>query len=242
MLIIPSLDIKNGKVVEKINYDKQFDFYYNELSEHPLELCKLLRSENAKTLHINDIDGTIESPNFIIIQEILNNLDIPITLSSKSGKLEECKLYLENPFLRVALCQFVIENHKIVKELIQEYSSSRIIFYALAKDEDLILWGNESGMRLEEYFKILKEVGATRLIYGNIDWNFENATPNYDIPAKISQETNLKITLYDGVNNYQQLNKVAKLEPFGIDSIIISKPLYKNNFPCQEIWRLAETF
>jgi phosphoribosylformimino-5-aminoimidazole carboxamide ribonucleotide (ProFAR) isomerase len=28
---------------------------------------------------------------------------------------------------------------------------------------------------------------------------------------------------------------------FGIDSVIIGKPLYENSFSCQKIWRLIES-
>jgi phosphoribosylformimino-5-aminoimidazole carboxamide ribotide isomerase len=31
------------------------------------------------------------------------------------------------------------------------------------------------------------------------------------------------------------------LIPIGIDSVIIGRALYENRFPCQKLWRLAES-
>jgi phosphoribosylformimino-5-aminoimidazole carboxamide ribonucleotide (ProFAR) isomerase len=241
MLIIPSIDIKDGKVVNRIKYSDEFDEYYNELSENPIELCKLWRSENAKTLHINDLDGVPGSPNTKIILDILECLDIPITLSSTSGSIEDCELFLEKGIFRVALCQFLIENPDKAKKMIEIYSPNRIIFYAVSDEESLYLWGRNSGISLEDYFKLLKLVGATRLIFGNINWNESNIKPNFDLLKQIIDKTNLRITLNGGVYNYYHLKELQNFEKFGVDSLIISEPLYGNNFPCQEIWRIAET-
>jgi phosphoribosylformimino-5-aminoimidazole carboxamide ribotide isomerase len=30
------------------------------------------------------------------------------------------------------------------------------------------------------------------------------------------------------------------LERYGVDSVILGRPLYENSFPCQALWRLNE--
>ena len=34
--------------------------------------------------------------------------------------------------------------------------------------------------------------------------------------------------------------RIQELEKYGVDSVVIGKPLYENRFPCQALWRLNE--
>lgn len=241
MLVIPSITLKNGKVIDHIKFNENFDFIYDELSENPVELCKLWRSENAKTLHITDLDGTDESPNKNIILDVLTCLDIPVTLSSTSKSLEYCELFLDKGIFRVALSQLLINDINIVKKLIEKYTSSRIIFYANVRKNYLYHWGRNSGIHFDDFLDLLKSIGASRLIYKNLEWENKNSEIDYTTLKDITNKMNLRITLNGGVFNFSHLLELKKFEQFGVDSVIISKPLYENNFPCQHIWRLAET-
>ncbi|MGB9701964.1 MAG: HisA/HisF-related TIM barrel protein [Candidatus Kapaibacteriota bacterium] len=242
ILVIPSLDIKNGKVVQRIKAPDKFEFYYKELSENPIDLCMLWRSENAKTLHINDLDGTNpDSPNKQIILDIIECIDIPVILSSRSNSIDELVEYLEKGIFRVSLSQIPITDPDITKKLLKEFGASRITFHAIADNDELLFWGKESGHKLSELIEILQSIGAKRLIYGDKEWIGNNQPVNFEKLKNIAQISKMNISLFCGVPNYITLKKLSEYERFGIDSVIISKSLYENNFPCQEIWRTAET-
>jgi len=76
MLVIPVIDIKDGKVVRILEGLKNQTEYY---CESPVNVAKLFRKENFKTLHITDLDGAIngEMKNFPLIAGIIKSLDIP---------------------------------------------------------------------------------------------------------------------------------------------------------------------
>ena len=54
MLIIPAIDIKNGKCVRVVEGLADKTMYY---SESPINMARLFRKENAKVIHITDLDG-----------------------------------------------------------------------------------------------------------------------------------------------------------------------------------------
>jgi len=243
ILVVPSLDIKNGKVVQRIKSPYKFEFFYKELSENPVDLCKLWRSENAKALHINDLDGTNpNSPNKQIILDIIDCFDIgiPIILSSRSTSVDDVIQYLEKGIFRVSLSQIAITEPEIAKNLINEYGSSRITFHAIADNDELLFWGKESGYKLSEFIEILQSIGADRLIYGDKEWIGNNKPVNFEKLLNMAKVSKMHITLFCGIPNYENLKKLTEYEKHGVDSVIISKSLYENNFSCQEIWRRAE--
>lgn len=242
MLVIPSINIINGQAVDVIASASSFSGYYNEISGNPLELCKLWRSENAKTLHINCLDDPISPSTHQTILNLIECVDIPVTLSANSNSIDDCQTYLDKGIFRVALSQFLYDNQEIARKLIQKYSANRIIFFAITKNSQVQLKEKDSKISFSLFLELMLSVGAERLIYGNVDWDSSCETPNYDFLKEIYNSTNFKITLYNGVKNFKDLQELQYYKQFGVDSLILSKPLYENNFPCQEIWRIAETF
>jgi phosphoribosylformimino-5-aminoimidazole carboxamide ribotide isomerase len=57
---------------------------------------------------------------------------------------------------------------------------------------------------------------------------------------EIAAATGLKVTASGGIGGYPDLKKVQELEPLGVDSVMISRAIYENKFPCQQIWRDLE--
>jgi phosphoribosylformimino-5-aminoimidazole carboxamide ribotide isomerase len=65
--------------------------------------------------------------------------------------------------------------------------------------------------------------------------------PNIELSKNIADATSGRVTLSGGVSGYQDLNEVNQEFDNGIDSVIIGRALYENAFPCQKIWRVAES-
>ncbi len=240
MLVIPALNIKNGKVVQRFKSEDGFAFIYRELQENPTDVCKLWRSENARSLYISDLDGEPNSLTKQKILEILECMDIPIILSSTSTSLEECELFLSKGAHRVAICRFAISNDQEVKYLIDKYTPSRINFYAIVQDNLVTYWGEKTNVTLEEYLEKIQKLGATRLIYGDIEWIDNLGYANLEKVQKVLELFKGNVTLFCGVPNYSGFQKLAQLNNRRLDSVILSKSLYENNFPCQKLWRMAE--
>ena len=55
LLVIPSIDIKNGKCVRTVQGIPELDCY--EYGNNPVEMAKIWRAENSKMLHIVDFDA-----------------------------------------------------------------------------------------------------------------------------------------------------------------------------------------
>lgn len=240
MIIIPALDIKQGKVVQRIKTDKTFSFFYDELQDNPVDLCKLWRSENAGTLFINDLDGEPNSLTRQKIEEIIECMDIPIILNSASDSVAECEHFLKMGYNKVAICKLAIDNKEQVKQLIDKYGIHKINFMAIVDKGYISYWGDNTQITLDKYLEEIIELGARRLIYGDTEWigNLEYA--NTEKVRYVLNKFPGRITLFCGIPNYRGFEILKQLNNERLDSVILSKSLYENNFPCQELWRKAE--
>jgi phosphoribosylformimino-5-aminoimidazole carboxamide ribotide isomerase len=65
--------------------------------------------------------------------------------------------------------------------------------------------------------------------------------PNLELSKEIAKATGQKVTVSGGVRNKDELMDIQALMPIGIDSVIVGRALYENLFPCQKLWRVAES-
>ena len=80
----------------------------------------------------------------------------------------------------------------------------------------------------------------TRCVYRKVKANTKELELDIDALKTFAVETKLRVTAGGGVRDVHDLWALQALEPFGVDSAIMSKALYENHFPCQELWRKVE--
>jgi len=243
LLVIPSIDLISGICRDCICSTLPMVKDYSNFSRHPEQLSQLFRRENAKSLHINEIDSLENRENRNNIDAIINiknSVEIPIQCYSKYQNIDGCKFLLDNGIHRIIIDELFLKEEKEIKELISYYTPSRISFYAEINSQNMIIKYNNLDMDIIEYISRIKVVGGDRLVlkdtsaYDSLDKSIERLND-------LAKDNRIKITLHDAACNYNDLNYINEKSNFFIDSIILGKALYENKFPCQEIWRLAES-
>jgi phosphoribosylformimino-5-aminoimidazole carboxamide ribotide isomerase len=243
LLVIPSIDLVSGICRDCICSTLPMVKDYSGLSKHPDQLSQLFRRENAKSLHINDIDSleNRENKNNIdTIIKIKNAVEIPIQCYSKFHNINDCKFLLDNGIHRIILDDLLLEEEKAMKELISSYTSSRIAFYAEVNSQHKANKCNNLAITITEYISKIKAAGGDRLVLKDTS-AYDSLDKSIETLNELAKNNTIKITLQDAACNYYSLNYINEKSNFLIDSIILGKALYENKFPCQEIWRLAES-
>jgi phosphoribosylformimino-5-aminoimidazole carboxamide ribotide isomerase len=85
------------------------------------------------------------------------------------------------------------------------------------------------------------ETGVNRFIVCDISRNGTQLGPNLQLSKEVAEMTGAKVTHAGGVRNKDELLDIQNLIPNGVDSVIIGRALYENRFPCQKLWRVAES-
>jgi phosphoribosylformimino-5-aminoimidazole carboxamide ribotide isomerase len=65
--------------------------------------------------------------------------------------------------------------------------------------------------------------------------------PNIELSKNIAEFSEVRVTHAGGVRNKDELYDIQRLLPLGVDSVIVGRALYENRFPCQKLWRVAES-
>ena len=79
MLIIPAIDLKNGKCVRLLQGEEHQETIY---SDDPVAMAKSFEEAGAKRLHLVDLDGAFrgKSENLNRIEQVVRAIQIPVEL------------------------------------------------------------------------------------------------------------------------------------------------------------------
>jgi phosphoribosylformimino-5-aminoimidazole carboxamide ribotide isomerase len=243
LLVIPSIDIKDGKTVRVVQGIPELDC--KEYGDDPVEMAMIWRAENAKMLHVVDFDGAFEhsKKNYGIIEKMCTSVIIPIEFTGGIRNIEDAEAIFDLGVSRVAINTLALENRKEFIKLFEKFGPNRIVISLDIMNDELITRGrkHKSGLHYLDFSKEMAEIGIERFIVTDVSKNGLLQGPNIVPSKEIAETTNKKVTHSGGIRNKDELIDLQDLLPIGIDSVIIGRAFYENRFPCQKLWRVAES-
>ena len=241
MLIIPAIDLRGGACVRLYqgSYARETVYY-----EDPVKMAKLWRVQNARILHVVDLDaargGSADCPdNRNVIAEICAALDIPVQLGGGIRTMEDIEKALEAGVYRVVLGTAAVREPDLVSAAIERYTCSKVVVGIDAQDGEVKVhgWTEGSGLGAVELALDMEARGVRRIIYTDIGRDGTLEGPNLDAYRALGTRlTRARITASGGVGDYQDLLRLNELTSYRVDSVIIGRALYENRFPCQQFW------
>jgi phosphoribosylformimino-5-aminoimidazole carboxamide ribotide isomerase len=143
----------------------------------------------------------------------------------------------------LVISTMALENPEEFKKVFEFFGPKKICINLDILDQEIVTRGRrkKTGISYIEFAKKMAELGVERFIVTDIAKNGVVGGPNLELSKRIALLTGKKITHSGGVRNKDELMDIQNLMPIGIDSVIVGRSLYENRFPCQKLWRVAES-
>ena len=239
ILIIPAVEIRAGLCVRTAQGVEGHGY-----SDDPVEMARLWRTENAKSLHVTDLDGAREGRlvNADTVKRMVQTVDIPVELGGGVRTFEDASWAFETGVYRVLVSTMVIENPEEAQRLLGMYGPSKVVLAMYAVRGIVATHGGTTTSGLTALSVALngKALGFRRLVYADIGEDGSPALVNLDVLRDLGEKTGMRITAAGGIAGLDDLLKVQELERYGVDSVVIGRALYENKFACQALWRKCE--
>ncbi len=242
LLVIPAIDLTSGTCARCVLGEPEMTSVYLDMTAHPIQMAQLWRRENAKCIHVTDIDsfaGLDSSASLEVAIQMQKAVDIPIELVTLQRDVQVLRWLLDAGVYRVAVNALLQTNPSGVRELLAEYGNSRVIFGVRAHAGIVEMDENET-MSDVDMIHLIHSLGGTRVIYSEKDWEGALTGEDIDLIHRIASAAPLRFTMAGGIASPQHLWELQERAPANVDSVVIGRALYENRFPCQRIWRTAE--
>lgn len=244
LLVIPAIDIKDGKTVRIVQGIPELNC--NDYGNDPVEMAMIWRTENAKFLHVVDFDHSQlhSKRNYNIVKEICESVVIPVEFGGGIRSYDEAAIAMDLGVTRLVIGSLAYTKPSEFKKIIKEFGSSRLsAAIDIIANDKVIIRGRKEIIDISplEFAKRLEDSGITRVIVTDVSKNGMLEGANIELSKMIAENTNLKVTHSGGITKREELFELDALTDIGIDSVIIGRALYENKFACQKIWRIAES-
>ena len=235
MIVIPAVDIKDGKCVRLLRGQMDKETIY---ADYPWKMALRWQEAGALILHIVDLNGAVEGygVNDNAVRKIVSKVDMITELGGGIRDMERIDTLLTMGVNRVILGTAAVENPDLVRDAIQKYGPDRIIagIDALNGVVSTRGWTSNCDCTAVELGYGMKELGIERIIYTDINRDGLMTGPNIAETERMACKTGLKITASGGMSSLGDIRALKQIEPAGIDSVIIGKALYEGKFRLEE--------
>lgn len=224
MIIIPAVDLKNGKCVQLVQGEPGTE---QVIIDNPEEVALQWVQKGAKRLHVVDLDGALGSgENLSIVKKIIEKSEVPIQVGGGIRTLDDARRLLDAGISTVIIGTMAIKNPEYIEQLSEEYGSERICVSLDSKDNKVVThgWTEFTDKTPLEYAKIFEEKGAGSILFTNVD--VEGLLNGIDLNPIKELLSNLSIPIIysGGITSLDDLKVLSELET---DYVVIGSALYK---------------
>ena len=238
MLLIPAIDLKDGRCVRLLQGEADAQTIY---SNDPVEMAISFEDAGAKRLHLVDLDGAFrgKGANIASIRSILKNISIPVQLGGGLRNAEIIEQMFELGVSSVIVSTMAVKNSEVLEEIILRYSGKRIFLGVDARNRKVSIEGWQEGTEIDDVELALrwKNHGIQRIVFTDIARDGMLSGPNLEALGDFARRTGLKIVASGGVSSMEDLELIKTLEKDGVDQVISGKAIYEGKLNLKEIFK-----
>lgn len=225
MIVLPAIDIKNGRCVRLRQGIKDDETVYGD---SPAAMAKTFEDIGAAYIHVVDLDGAFDGlpKNLDKIEAIAQTVSIPFEIGGGIRSEQIIRRYLDAGADRVIIGTKAAEDPDFAREMIARYGE-RIAVSLDAKGNEVCTrgWTQGSGLDVMDLAKDLEAAGLKTLIYTDISRDGMLTGPNFEMLARLSAETGMNIIASGGVADTAHLQRA---EAMGLYGAITGKAIYEH--------------
>ncbi len=241
MLIIPAIDLKDGRCVRLTQGRKRDVKVYDG---DPVEIAKEFEKAGAQMLHVVDLDGAFadsNSPNRETVKSIIRALKIPMQTGGGLRRVSDVEDLIESGAERVIIGTLAAESPEILEKLVKIFGAARICVGIDARDGIVLTrgWEREGKLSALELARRVGVLGIERIVYTDVSRDGMLGGVNLEQTCEVARESGLRVTASGGVSSLADLAGLKTIEACGVDSVIVGKALYEGRFTLEEALKAA---
>jgi phosphoribosylformimino-5-aminoimidazole carboxamide ribotide isomerase len=228
MLLIPAIDLKDGKCVRLKQGDMNDSTTFGE---DPAAMARRWLDAGARRLHLVDLNGAFagQPVNQAAIKAILKEVgeEIPVQLGGGIRDLDTIERYLDGGLSYVIIGTAAVKNPGFLRDACTAFGG-HIIVGLDAKDGKVATdgWSKLSGHEVIDLAKKFEDYGVEGVIYTDIGRDGMLSGVNIEATVKLAQALSIPVIASGGLSNLQDIERLCAVESEGVEGVICGRAIY----------------
>lgn len=241
MLLIPAIDLKEGKCV-RLRQGRMDDS--TVFSDDPVATADRWVEAGARRLHIVDLDGAMtgEPVNAGIVHRISeNHPDLPIQIGGGIRAEETVEAYLEAGVQWVIIGTKAVNEPHFVSDLCVEFPGHVIV--GLDAREGKVAtegWSKLSHHDVTDIARHFEYDGVDAIIYTDIDRDGMLQGVNVEATARLAEAIRIPVIAAGGVRSLEDVRALAERADSGIAGAVTGRAIYEGTLDFAAGQKLAD--
>ncbi|MGD9652823.1 MAG: 1-(5-phosphoribosyl)-5-[(5-phosphoribosylamino)methylideneamino]imidazole-4-carboxamide isomerase [Candidatus Dadabacteria bacterium] len=234
MLIIPAIDLKDGKCVRLYKGEEGTETVF---SERPGEVAAKWEAAGAKWIHVVDLDGAFkgEPGNLPAVKDIRAAVSCSIQVGGGIRNIETVRQYVGLGVDRVIIGTAAFNDADFLKRACKKFPG-RIAVGLDTKNGKIAVkgWKEVIDTDTKEALRNLHEAGVSIILNTNIDRDGTMEGINVDAARGFIEMSPLPVIASGGIATMADLEKLDSLGSDGLYGAILGKSLYTGTIDLKE--------
>lgn len=234
MLIIPSIDIMEGKCVRLRRGQESEKTVF---SSTPVAVARVWERLGARLVHVVDLDGAFKGKpvNIDVIRDMARNLKTPVQAGGGIRNMDDLNTVFQAGASQVVLGTAAISDPSFLQQACAAYPGKVLASIDLKAGRAAVMgWKETTSEPIPQIMKRFKESGVVRVVFtdtardgmlGGIDPAVVRTVLGHD----------LKVIAGGGVTSYEDVAVLKQMEPEGIEGVIIGRALYSGGLKLERL-------
>lgn len=230
MIIIPAIDIINGKCVRLTKGDYNQQIIYND---NPVEVAKQFADAGIKRLHVVDLDGA-KAGNIInlkVLENIATATELVIDFGGGVKTITDVSNVFNAGAAMVTIGSLAVKHPEILEEWLMEFGTNKFLIGADVLDGKIKIsgWLEDGGIDVFVFIGKMLGLGVTNIFCTDISKDGAMEGPSAELYKKIiADHPEVNLIASGGVSN---IDDVFLLNAIGCSGAIIGKAIYEGKVP-----------
>jgi phosphoribosylformimino-5-aminoimidazole carboxamide ribotide isomerase len=231
MLIIPAIDIKDGKCVRLQQGEMKSAVVFSDKAG---ETARKWTDLGAQRLHVVDLNGAFAGKprNESVVKEIVAAVgeDIPIQLGGGIRDLETIERYLDDGITYIVIGTAAVKSPGFLHEACDAFPG-HIVVALDARDGKVATdgWSKLTGHDVIDLARRFQDYGVEAVIYTDIGRDGMMGGVNVEATVTLARQLTIPVIASGGLNNIDDLKKLMAVEDEGIMGVIAGRSIYEGS-------------
>ena len=239
MLLIPAIDIKDGRCVRLVQGRMLDATVY---ADDPVSQADRWVDCGARRIHIVDLNGAFEGKpvNARVIGTIAEkHSDIEIQIGGGIRTFETARSYLEIGAKFVILGTRAVNEPTFVSDINEQYPGQVIAGLDVRKGRAAVDgWAHSGRADVLELARELERSGASSIVHTDIDRDGMLSGINIEATALLASKLSIPVIASGGISDIRDIEVLLDASHCGIMGAIAGKSLYEGTLDYAEAMRL----